>query len=305
MNKDEFEYIKNLLDKADFIKQEKGVYVDTRMQDYSSSFGLQWNEFPLTQYDSETGFPLTKNRLVESSEWSLNEIKNKLIIELGRGAGRFTEILLSAGGYVVSVDMSDAIFTNSKNNKSDKVIFIRSSLTDLKYLNKLFDFVLCYGVAQHTPNLFNTYKSCFEFGKAGSKISIDHYLKVYYPSPKYIWRPITKRLNADLLLKIIRFYIPYYFPIDTFLKTKFPLIVAKILRRCIPIPCWNYSREKNVPQEKSKLIEWAVMDTFDGLSAKYDNPLRHSELEKIAKEINPTSYEIKRGGTGLVLNIIK
>ena len=117
MNKDEFEYIKNLLDKTDFIKQEKGVYVDTKMQDYSSSFGLQWNEFPLTQYDSETGFPLTKNRLVESSEWSLNEIKNKLIIELGSGAGRFTEILLSAGSYVVSVDMSDAIFTNSKKIK--------------------------------------------------------------------------------------------------------------------------------------------------------------------------------------------
>ena len=48
----------------------------------------------------------------------MSEIKNKLIIELGSGAGRFTEILLSAGCYVISVEMSDAIYVNSSNNKS-------------------------------------------------------------------------------------------------------------------------------------------------------------------------------------------
>lgn len=305
MNRDEFINIKKILDNKDFFKKEKNVYIDKRTKDYSLNFGLQWNKFPLTQFDSHTGFPLTKNRLLNSSCWNINEIKNKLVIELGSGAGRFTEILLSAGCYVVSVEMSNAIYANSVNNKSDKIIFVKSSLNNLEFFNQLFDYVLCYGVAQHTPNLFKTYQACYKFAKKDGKISIDHYVKVYYPTSKRIWRPITKRIDPRLLLKIVKFYIPYYFPIDTFIKTKLPPIIRKFLLCCIPIPCCNYSNEKNIPQEKNKLIEWAIMDTYDALGAKYDNPLSQYQLEKIAKQIGLNTFEVKRSGPIIILNGIK
>ena len=127
MNKNKFLNIKSILDNNDFFIKKDNIYIDKRLEDYSSNFGLQWNEFPITQFDSHTGFPLTKNRLLSSSEWDLNEIKDKLIIELGSGAGRFTEILISAGSYVVSVEMSEAINVNSLNNNSENIIFIKSS----------------------------------------------------------------------------------------------------------------------------------------------------------------------------------
>ena len=44
-----------------------------------------------------------------------------MIVELGSGAGRFTEILLSSHSYVISVEMSNAIHVNALNNKSDKI----------------------------------------------------------------------------------------------------------------------------------------------------------------------------------------
>ena len=147
MNKNKFLNIKFILENKDFFIKKDNIYIDKRLEDYSSNFGLQWNEFPITQFDSHTGFPLTKNRLLSSSEWDLNEIKDKLIIELGSGAGRFTEILISAGSYVVSVEMSEAINVNSLNNNSENIIFIKSSINNLKFLNDLFDYVLCYGVA--------------------------------------------------------------------------------------------------------------------------------------------------------------
>ena len=100
MNKNKFLNIKSILDNNDFFIKKDNIYIDKRLEDYSSNFGLQWNEFPITQFDSHTGFPLTKNRLLSSSEWDLNEIKDKLIIELGSGAGRFTEILISAGSQI-------------------------------------------------------------------------------------------------------------------------------------------------------------------------------------------------------------
>ncbi len=305
MRQDDFDKIKDILDKKNLVKKDKNIYVDQETQDYSSNFGLQWSKFSLTQLDSYTGFPLTKERLIKSSEWDFEKLKNKLVIELGSGAGRFTEILLTTGCYVISVEMSDAIYVNSKNNKSDNIIFIKTSLYNLKFLNGLFDYVLCYGVAQHTPNILKTYQTCFDLSNNGGKISIDHYLKTYYPSPKYLWRPITKRINPKTLLKIIRYYIPLYFPIDTFLKTKLPNLIGKILRKCIPIPCWNYTGVKNVPQEYKKLIEWSIMETFDGLGAKYDTPLRPKDLEKIVKKIKINSFVIKKGGTGIVLNAKK
>ena len=239
MNKNEFLNIKSILDSNEFFIKKENIYIDKRLDDYSSNFGLQWNKFPTTQFDSHTGYPLTRNRLLNSSEWKLNEIKDKLIIELGSGAGRFTEILLSAGSYVVSVEMSEAVNVNSLNNNSENIIFIKSSINNLKFLNELFDYVLCYGVAQHTPNIMETYKSCYGFGKKGGKISIDHYVKTNFPTTKSIWRPLTKRIKPSLLLKIIKFYIPYYFPIDTFIKKKLPKFLSKILKILLTIPCVN------------------------------------------------------------------
>tara|TARA_X000001036_G_scaffold369634_1_gene355789 strand:- start:271 stop:1188 length:918 start_codon:yes stop_codon:yes gene_type:complete len=302
MNKDNFFNIKKILDNNNFFTKEKNVYVDNRTKDYSSNFGLQWNKFPLTQFDSHTGLPLTKNRLFDSSQWRINDMKDKIVIELGSGAGRFTEILLEAGCYVFSVEMSNAIFVNAINNKSENIVFIKSSLNNLEFLNNLFDYVLCYGVAQHTPNLIDTYQSCFSFGKKGAKISIDHYAKTYYPTTKSIWRPITKRLDPKTLFKIVNFYVPYFFPIDTFIKTKLPTIISKLVRLSIPIPCANYTNTKNVPQDKKKLIEWAIMDTYDALGAKYDCPLSLDEVKKIGKKIGLNTFEVKKNGPIIILN---
>ena len=43
---------------------------------------------------------------------------------------------------------------------------------------------------------------------------------------------------------------------------------------------------KKCSQEYKKLIEWSIMETFDGLGAKYDTQLRPKDLEKIVKKLN-------------------
>tara|TARA_X000000950_G_scaffold14709_2_gene15914 strand:+ start:163 stop:768 length:606 start_codon:yes stop_codon:yes gene_type:complete len=201
--------------------------------------------------------------------------------------------------------MSNAVFVNSYNNTSENVIFIKSSLNNLDFLNELFDYVFCYGVAQHTPNVLETYKSLYGLGKKNSKISVDHYLKFSYPTTKSIWRPLTKKIEPRILLKILETYIPFYFPIDTFIKTKLPSVISKLLRIMFPIPCVNYTGVKDIPQSKNKLIEWAVMDTLDALGAKYDEPLSKSELENIAKNIGLIDFVVKERGPVIVLNGVK
>ena len=78
-----------------------------------------------------------------------------------------------------------------------------------------------------------------------------------------------------------------------------------LIRLIFPIPCFNYINEKNIPQDKRILIEWAIMDTFDALGAKYDKPLSEKELQKIAKTIGLEKYKIKKTSSILILNGVK
>ena len=81
--------------------------------------------------------------------------------------------------------------------------------------------------------------------------------------------------------------------------------LSNLIRGCIPIPCWNYYGAENIKQDKTTLIEHAIMDTFDALGARYDFPISMKELDQWAKSLKIDSYSIKKGGNGLIFNGIK
>ncbi len=290
-------------------EEKDGIIINSRLVEYTENFGLQWTEFQLTQFDSHTGGTGTRDRLEQESGWDLRHLRGKLVLEIGSGAGRFTEILKDVGALVVSVDMSAAIFANKANNQSPNIVFVRASFSDLEFLFDTFDYVLCYGVAQHTPEPREVYRYCCDFAKKGGSVSIDHYRKISIPSPfyhpKYVWRPLTTRMKPQTLLRVIRFYIPLYLRFDMFIMRVLPVRIANIVRGCIPIPCWNYYGASNVPQDYESLKQWAIMDTFDALGAKYDFPLSLEEVRAIAQSLGVASFDVKKGGNGVVFNATK
>jgi 2-polyprenyl-3-methyl-5-hydroxy-6-metoxy-1,4-benzoquinol methylase len=285
---------------------EKGVWIKSNIADqgYATNFGLQWNEYQLTQFDSRSGKDKTKNRLFGCSGWHPESLVGKLVLEIGSGAGRFTEVLLAHGAVVVSVDLSNAVFANSTNNKHENLLLIRESLDNLPLNYFSFDYVLCYGVIQHTEHPARSYPNSIKFVKPNGMCAFDHYQKIFVPSPwyhpKYIWRPVTSRISPKRLLSIIQSYVPVYFPLDTAIK-KIP-IVGSILSGLIPIPCWNYTGVADVSQDYDNLIEWAIMDTFDALGAKYDEPWSLKELQRNASKLLVKSYHVGVGGNGVLLN---
>ncbi|MFL2879717.1 MAG: class I SAM-dependent methyltransferase [Prochlorococcus marinus subsp. pastoris] len=276
------------------------------------NFGIQWNLFKKTQFDSFTNQNLTESRLKKCSGWDLNKLKGKFLLEMGSGAGRFTEVFLKYGAIVVSVELSSAIFANYKNNQNKNLLLVRDSIFNFKCEEITFDYVFCYGVSQHVQNPIDIYKTCVNHLKLKTGLlSIDHYWKrlgekipcfLYYS--KYLWRPITKRLNPSLLLLIIKAIYPIILPLDIFLKI-FPKIIYKIIKIIIPIPIANYFKEEGIDQNYKNLLNWCIMDTFDMLGAKYDEPWTYKKLCKVAKELNIDSFEVKKvtnNANGLVLN---
>ena len=272
---------------------------------YATNFGLQWNRFKSTQLDSLSGLPLTANRFWKNTRWTPQELRGKKVLEAGCGAGRFTEILLSAGASLVSFDYSNAVDANYENNRLKGDLFLfQGDLYNIDFADGYFDFVFCYGVLQHTPNPVKAYHSLFRKLRAGGKMSIDYYRKRKVPTPhttpKYIWRPLTSRMAPEKLLKIIQFYMPFYLPIDTCVRS-LPLI-GRPIAALIPVPCWNYL---GLGLSKKQRLEWAIMDTFDALGAAYDLPKTLNEVEQMIFSPENKEAEVFYGSNGIVANVVK
>ncbi len=284
------------------VRKINNIFRFTEGDNYTDNFGMQWNKFKTTQLDSNTGIPLTFNRFWNNTKWKPKEIFGKVILEAGSGAGRFTEILLEAGAKVISFDFSNAVEANYANNfgKGEWFIF-QGDIYDLPLKSNSFDYIFCYGVLQHTPDPDEAFLCLEKLLRPNGKISIDFYLKtrklIPFNQPKYFWRRWTTKISNERLLLILRFYIPLWIDLDTAIR-----LIPKfggILLSLIHIPCWNYIK---MGLNRQQRIEWAIMDTFDALSAKFDYPKSLLEVENLMKSCNFRDYEVFYGSNGVVAN---
>lgn len=272
---------------------------------YAASFGFQWGTFRSTQLDSRSGKTLFADRLWQNTKWDPADLNGKWVLEAGCGAGPFTEVLLSAGAKVVSVDLSRAVDVNMINNGASPDLFIaQANLYDLPFAPGQFDYVFCYGVVQHTPDPARTWRALYDQARPGGRISIDHYRRFRTPNPwslpKYAWRPLTTRMDPEKLLRIIRTYIPYYLPFDTALR-RVPYLGGWILG-LIPVPCFNHY-DWDLPDDEK--VEWAVLDTFDALSAAYDTPRSPAEVTALVSTTANSGVDVFYGSNGVVANVVK
>ena len=274
-------------------------------ENYADSFGLQWNTLRSTQLDSHSGLGLSAKRLWSNTRWKPEDLAGKVVLEVGGGAGRFTEVLLAAGAAVVSIDYSSAVESNFANNATlGDVLFAQADLYDLPFADESFDFVLCYGVLQHTPDAALAYRRIFDKLRPGGRISIDHYRKFFLPNiwstPKYTWRRFVKNMPPENLLRLVRSYLRWWFPVDNLIRNV--PYVGKRLLSVVPIPCWNYVGSGLTYAQRK---EWAILDTFDALSARYDNPLTLEQVKELVRSEKNASAEAFFGGTGIVANVEK
>ena len=53
------------------------------MDNYSSSFGFQWNFFRKDQIDKFSGTTLSRDRFLKETEWDSKSVAGKLLIDIG------------------------------------------------------------------------------------------------------------------------------------------------------------------------------------------------------------------------------
>ena len=270
---------------------------------YADSFGKQWNRYRKVQIDKFNGLSNSRDRFYIGTEWSEDELKGQRILEVGSGAGRFTQIMLEAGAELYTCDFSSAVEANWANNgPHERLTIFQADIYNLPVPYNYFDKVFCYGVLQHTPDVKKAFMSLIPFFKSGGKIAIDVYSKpkIKWPSrfaSKYLWRPITKRLPHKLLFNIVEWYVPRWVPIDNWSQKHMHWRLARLLEGLVP--CINYSKApwaKGFTEEQ--IIEWAVLDTFDALSPAYDYPQVIPTVQAWCEEAQLRNIKVARGAQG-------
>ena len=253
---------------------------------YTDNFGFQWNKFQKTQIDRETkNSNFSKERFFAATNWDKEELSGKDILEVGSGAGRFTQIVLDhTKANLYSLDYSDAVSANYKNNchHGDRLKLFQASIYDMPFPDNSFDKVFCFGVLQHTPDFKKSVQSLVNKAKPGGEIVVDFYpIKGWYTkiSAKYILRPFTKKMSNEKLLAKIernanRLIKTYYF----FDKLRMGMIAHRFIPMC------DINRTLPANLSKEALREWVILDTFDMFSPTYDNPQRISRVKKWMQE---------------------
>jgi SAM-dependent methyltransferase len=262
---------------------------------YAESFGDQWNRWRSVQLDSVTGKPLSRARFFEGTRWP-QDLTGQKVLELGCGAGRFTEVLLEAGAEVWAVDASSAVDAARSNlGEQERLHLAQADLFDLPFEQGTFDRVLCFGVIQHTPDPKSAFLTAMRYGEW---LAADVYRTQPYVdrwSAKTLWRPLTTRMARDRLRRIVEWYVPRWLPVDTRLA-KIPKL-GRFLTAIVP--CWNYTGL--YPLDEDELVAWAVLDTFDALSPRYDEPQTLETVQEWVREAELAEADVRYGGNGIVV----
>ena len=118
---------------------------------YSSAFGEQWTKWRKTQLDTYTNTTITRDRLFRClGKNIIYQLKNSKdiihVLEVGCGAGRFTEILLEFPSIkLTSIDLSYAVEANLLNfpqNSHHRII--QTDLMELPFKSMQYDLSLIH-----------------------------------------------------------------------------------------------------------------------------------------------------------------
>jgi SAM-dependent methyltransferase len=270
---------------------------------YAAGFGKQWKAFRRTQLDSFTGVAISRDRLTRCLGGSLDAVRNKAVLEVGCGAGRFTELLLSSGARVFASDLSSAVEANYDNCHGAPGYFIcQADLHALPVYLGSFDVVVCLGVIQHTPEPEKTIAALCSFVKPDGLLVIDHYR--YGPEDM---TPIRQRIRRVLVgrsprfsLGYIRFLVALLWPVHRLLwHFRSHSSVAAVRRTWLSIsPVLDY-HDYYSQLGPRLLYAWAALDTHDALTDRYKHKRTVEEIRECLQDLGMEGIEARYGGNGV------
>lgn len=282
---------------GDVVEVTEGIPRFVPSGSYASLFGDQWKVYKKTQLDSYSGVPISTNRINRCLGDLKDRLNDKLVLEAGCGAGRFTEVLLQKGARLVSADMSSAVEVNIENfPANDHHMVIQADINDMPYADESFDVVFCMGVIQHTPDPEQTIQSLYELVKKGGTLVIDHYTftksHLFRLAPLY--RLNLRKKPSEVTIPVTRKLVKKYLPLHK--KFAGNKIMSVLLNRISPIiSYYDAFPELNDQQQE----EWALLDTHDSLTDWHKHFRNREQIRATLEKLGATDIWCEYGGNGV------
>jgi SAM-dependent methyltransferase len=234
---------------------------------YADSFGYQWRRFQRTQLDhADRNF--SEQDFVRKTGLTPEDLKGKLVLDVGCGMGRFAEVVTRWGARVVGIDYSGAAEVAAKNLSDREFVAFQADVFTLPFAPEAFDCIYSMGVLHHTPDCEKAVKILPQYLKPDGTLAVwlySAYNNWYRFSDQY--RKITHRMSPRALHGFFRVVVPIFYGLDRGLRVV-PIVgkpVAGLIHHVFPV-------------NRHPDAETRVLDTLDWYSPQYQSKHTYEQV---------------------------
>jgi 2-polyprenyl-3-methyl-5-hydroxy-6-metoxy-1,4-benzoquinol methylase len=266
---------------------------------YADAFGLQWNTYRKTQLDSYTGVPLSHDRArrcLGDPAWDVLQHDEARVLEVGCGAGRFTEVLLATRARLTSVDLSSAVDANRESFPTGKRHrILQADVRRLPFRDQQYDVVFCLGVIQHTPAPEETIEKLYAQTKPGGWLVIDHYTRnlSWYTKTAPALRMVMRRLPPATAMQWSQGLVAAFFPLHR--AARHSRVAQAFVSRVSPVLTYYHV----LPLDDELQRQWALLDTHDALTDWYKHFRSREQIRGVLEHLGGQEIWCDYGGNGV------
>ncbi len=252
---------------------------------YTSSFGLQWKKYRDVQIDRLNGAHGSYNHLQLFTQGDLSIFQNATCLEIGSGAGRFTDYLVDLCKTVITIEPSQALTVNAALG-APNLLPAHADLFHVPIRREKVDIVFCRGVTQHTSDTKAAVRRLFDYVRPGGMVMFDVYpLRWYTPFvTKYWLRPFLRHIKSPRFMELAERWVPKLLKVKSkYVNRALPdnIFGRNMANQIIPIADFTQSKSLNEQQQ----VLWSILDTVDMYTPRYDKPVSFQSILRTLESV--------------------
>lgn len=226
---------------------------------YAENFSFEWNRHRLTQLDTANNDE-SERTFSQKTGLGPEDVKGKLVLDVGCGMGRFADVVSRWGGNVVAIDLSYAVEAAYQNiGRRHNVWVMQADLFHVPFREEGFDIIYSIGVLHHTPDCEAAFRQLPRLLKPGGTVAI----WVYGMTGPWVrisdyYRKVSVRMPSRLLYALCHLAVP----------------LGPIYR----IPVFGQVLNTVLPISTHPKAEWRILDTFDRYAPHYQSKHTYPEV---------------------------